>query len=105
MARCCVECFDDEIVRNFIASSSTRKGKCRFCGSKAVQMLETKAVAEFLRAGIDREYTSIGTESLPYEMAEFDTVADILKHEGVLSDLHANPSRLLSVLTRDMAPD
>lgn len=64
---CCSNCFNDEFLKNVIEHKSNRIGKCNFCKTQNIHMIEPKKLKDFFQALFDL-YVSVETEgnTIPY---------------------------------------
>jgi hypothetical protein len=96
---CCVGCFDEPEIKNFIESFDTI-GNCDYCGTKRTNVADISEVAQFIRKGVERVYEdavhSVGWDSAEggYQLATRD-MQDILEGLGVFSDKLDDPTELL----------
>lgn len=79
---CCVNCFDDAEIQDFI-NSADQTGDCDYCGSKKVIIAEVCEVGRFIKGGIERVYED-AAEHVPHDSGEggyqfpTETIRDIL---------------------------
>lgn len=86
MGTCCVECFEEEIIVDFILSEE-EFGDCDYCGAKGVSVSNTEIVGDFLRDGILRAYENVNDFSLPTDSDDLgDTVFEVVNQEGCFSE-------------------
>jgi len=97
---CCVDCFDEQEIRNFIEYSETI-GNCDYCKTKKTNIAEVSEVADFIRQGLERVYEdavhSVGWESREggYQLPTTD-MEDILSAGwGIFSAKLDDPTDLL----------
>lgn len=103
MSYCCVNCFSDPCIQQFIRDCQER-GDCDYCGSEDTHIVEVNELAPFLREGVERVYED-AAHRVAYENAEggYDLattdMADILHWEWeVFSDTLDDPTELLEDL-------
>jgi hypothetical protein len=65
---CCVECFSDKIIREFIKECG-EIGECEYCDSKKVFTTGVDIVGDFVMRGVNRAYED-PAERVGYESAE-----------------------------------
>lgn len=65
---CCVECFDDYAIKNFIEDNE-EIGDCDFCDGLNVNICETDDVKDFITEGFLRKYED-AAEHIPFESRE-----------------------------------
>jgi hypothetical protein len=112
MPLCCVECFKDEFVRQFIARSG-KAGECAFCGSSGLACATTEAAGRFVLEGLLRAYEGIDqvpgswdSEDKCYTL-DGQTAHEILGEMELLSDRvyeEDQDAQLVTALVRDGSP-
>lgn len=90
MANCCVNCFADESIVEFIVSNE-KLGTCEYCESTNVHVSDTEFVGEFIREGLARGYESVDASGLYYDPEDKcytggTDVFEILNNLEVLSE-------------------
>jgi hypothetical protein len=107
MANCCVNCFEDDSIVEFIESSD-EIGNCEYCDSVNVNVSDTEAVGVFIREGLARGYELIDDSGLyrGYENKGID-VFEILYDLEILSEMiydNSKDTELLKDLIIDSGP-
>lgn len=82
MKRCCVNCFQDAVVREFIESLAA-VGDCDYCGKPQVATGDIATVGDFVRRGLDRAYGDASNIDDPnYEYFRASSPACVLEEEA-----------------------
>lgn len=111
MANCCVNCFSDEFIVEFIESTESL-GNCEYCESENINVSDTAYVGDFIRDGLIRGYEPIDNSGLYRDPEEKcytggSDALEILYDLGVLSEEIFNSSKdeeLLKDLIYDSGP-
>lgn len=103
MNLCCVKCFDEHCIQEFIRNHEQR-GDCDYCGSEDVHIADVEEVAHFIREGVERVYEDAANR-VAYESAEggyqlpTTDMADILQWEWcVFGEALDDPTELMKDL-------
>lgn len=91
MSLCCINCFADEYVRNFVQDTGI-VGDCEYCGSEDVTVADTSKVGEFIREGLARAYEHIDRSGLYFDPVDREYISgesatDVLHNEEIFSQL------------------
>ena len=84
--KCCVECFDDYTIKEFIEACD-EKGNCDFCGSINIHIASVDYLKTIILEGIDRKYKN-AADGVPVESGEYQwpttDIHTILSDEEVI---------------------
>jgi hypothetical protein len=72
---CCINCFEDQELKGFIISNSTRKANCDYCNSKNVALVDPREFQEMFMLLLDIYK--------PVEKTDKDDINPALLHEKV----------------------
>ncbi len=82
MKCCCVNCFQDAAIREFIESLAAF-GDCDYCGKQRVPTGDVATVGDFVRRGLNRAYGDASNTHDPnYEYLRASSPACVLEDEG-----------------------
>lgn len=107
---CCVHCFADKHIQQFIQDLNGI-GDCDYCGATQAHVGLTSEVGEFIRDCLKKAYQDVDSACIPYESAEggylagTDVIDILLDDMGILSGDPADKGYdLLSDLLTDSGP-
>ena len=82
MKCCCINCFQDAAIREFIKSLAAF-GDCDYCGEQRVPTGDVATVGDFVRRGLDRAYgDASNTDDPNYEYLRASSPACVLEEEA-----------------------
>jgi hypothetical protein len=91
MSLCCINCFADEFVRDFVQDEGI-VGNCEYCGSEDVAVADSTKVGDFIREGLARAYENVDRSGLYWDAGSREYIAgesatEVLNNEEVFSEL------------------
>lgn len=47
MAKCCISCFEDKFIKEFVRENSSEVGQCDYCGSKPRRLIDVRKLSDY----------------------------------------------------------
>jgi hypothetical protein len=47
MAKCCISCFEDKFIKDYVRETSSETGQCDYCGSKPRKLIDVRELSDF----------------------------------------------------------
>lgn len=107
---CCMNCFSESAIRNFIESKDML-GDCDYCRSESIHICGVKDVGEFVMEGIERHYedaaNQVGYASSEggYLLPTLDISEILIEKEDIFGELLDDPNPLsYDLVSNDSTP-
>ncbi|MFS0600878.1 RES domain-containing protein [Peribacillus frigoritolerans] len=89
LPKCCERCFKDPYICKFIRSDNNI-GKCSYCNSVQVYIIEIKSVGEFIKKGLRKKFKEVDFSDYPEYYRDIMDIGETAKNRVIAEKVFLN---------------